>query len=218
VVRQERSAVGKRDTEFEYWGSTVKSARVAVGIPMSHFEKIWRKDNPTPPGETSKTPQPADLEPIRKAEIAKARETVEKLIPLPDGAADASKLVDVHDYSDIPEDPLPEPRMQQRAVEWLGRHWSTLGLGFLVLISLLMLRSMVRAAPGLPPRAPQATSAAAVAGQEEETRKKEEVPAQRRLRRLTGTGTTLRDELSDLVSEDPDTAANILRTWIGNVS
>ncbi len=109
--------------------------------------------------------------------------------------------------------------MQERAVEWLGRHGSTLGLGFLVLVSLVILRSTVRAAPGLPARAPQATpAAAAAAGQQEEASKKEEVPAQRRLRRLTGTGKTLRDELSELVSEDPDAAANILRTWIGNVS
>ena len=35
---------------------------------------------------------------------------------------------------------------------------------------------------------------------------------------MTGSGPSLRDELSDLVKEDPDAAANILRTWIGQVS
>jgi flagellar biosynthesis/type III secretory pathway M-ring protein FliF/YscJ len=35
------------------------------------------------------------------------------------------------------------------------------------------------------------------------------------LRRSADGGPSLRDELSDLVKEDPDAAANILRTWIG---
>jgi flagellar M-ring protein FliF len=45
----------------------------------------------------------------------------------------------------------------------------------------------------------------------------QETPAQRRLRRLTAGGPSLRDELSELVAEDPDAAANVLRTWIGTV-
>ena len=39
-----------------------------------------------------------------------------------------------------------------------------------------------------------------------------EMKAARRLRRFTGSGPSLRDELSELVTEDPDAAANILRT------
>ena len=35
---------------------------------------------------------------------------------------------------------------------------------------------------------------------------------------MTGSGPSLRDELSDLVKEDPDSAANILRTWIGQAN
>jgi flagellar biosynthesis/type III secretory pathway M-ring protein FliF/YscJ len=33
-----------------------------------------------------------------------------------------------------------------------------------------------------------------------------------------GTGTSLREELIDIVREDPDAAANILRGWIGQTS
>jgi flagellar biosynthesis/type III secretory pathway M-ring protein FliF/YscJ len=36
-----------------------------------------------------------------------------------------------------------------------------------------------------------------------------------RLSRFNKTGRSLRDELSDLVQEDPDAAANILKSWIG---
>ena len=52
----------------------------------------------------------------------------------------------------------------------------------------------------------------------EESEEPVEATAARRLRRMTGTGPSLRDELSELVKEDPDSAANILRSWIGQVS
>ena len=210
--------VGMQETLTDNLGLPLKSVRASVGIPTSWFEKVWRRQNPTPAGEEPKTPQPADLEAIRTKEIATVRKAVEPLIPLPEGVTDASKLVDVQEYADIPEAPLPEPSVQERAMTWLGRHWSTLGLGFLALVSLVMLRSTVRAVPASEPRAPHGAPMAGGAGQETEGPRRDEAPAQRRLRRLTGTGKTLRDELSDLVAEDPDAAANILRTWIGNVS
>jgi flagellar M-ring protein FliF len=211
------NTVGMTEKRSVTVGHPLKSVHASVGIPTSHFESVWRRQNPTPPGEEPKTPQPADLDAIRTKEIATARDTVAKLIAL-EGVADASKFVDVQEYADIPLAPLPEPSTQERAMTWLGRHWSTLGLGFLVLVSLVMLRSTVRAVPATEPRALHMAPTAAGPGRETEAPKKEEAPGQRRLRRLTGTGKTLRDELSDLVAEDPDAAANILRTWIGNVS
>jgi flagellar biosynthesis/type III secretory pathway M-ring protein FliF/YscJ len=36
--------------------------------------------------------------------------------------------------------------------------------------------------------------------------------------RFGTSGKSLKDELADLVSEDPDAAANVLRNWIGHVS
>jgi flagellar M-ring protein FliF len=52
----------------------------------------------------------------------------------------------------------------------------------------------------------------------QETEEAVEATAARRLRRMTGSGPSLRDELSELVKDDPDSAANILRSWIGQVS
>ena len=39
-----------------------------------------------------------------------------------------------------------------------------------------------------------------------------------RLGRFSGSGRSLRDEVSELVTEDPAAAANILKTWIGAAS
>jgi flagellar biosynthesis/type III secretory pathway M-ring protein FliF/YscJ len=43
------------------------------------------------------------------------------------------------------------------------------------------------------------------------------VPAKRLVRR-NNSGSSLRDELVEIVKEDPDTAANVLRTWITNAN
>ncbi len=81
----------------------------------------------------------------------------------------------------------------------------------LAAFSLVMLRSMIGAVPTGP--RPAAGTVAHVEGEEDE---EPENIAMKRLKRFSGGGPHLREELTDLVQEDPDAAANILRTWIGN--
>ena len=59
-----------------------------------------------------------------------------------------------------------------------------------------------------------ASGAAATAGAEDETETPEEAVLNR-LGHFSGSGKSLRDELADLVHEDTDAAANILKSWIG---
>jgi len=76
-----------------------------------------------------------------------------------------------------------------------------------------MLRSMILAAPVSVQSQHHATTAPAAEAEEEAETETETV---QRLGRFTGSGPSLRDELAELVQEDPDAAANILRTWIGS--
>lgn len=89
----------------------------------------------------------------------------------------------------------------------------------LAMFSLVMLRSMARAAPAaaatpdlpLPPPPPAAEKPAETKAAETDTKAN-------RLKRRMGSGQSLRDELAEMVREDPDAAASILRTWIGSAS
>jgi len=79
----------------------------------------------------------------------------------------------------------------------------------LAAMSLWMIRSLSRASlPPLPstPNLPGLP-----------TSEKEEEEAQKgpRFARFAAGGPSLKDELADLVREDPEAAANILRAWIG---
>ena len=78
-------------------------------------------------------------------------------------------------------------------------------------VSLLMLRSMVKSAPPVP----QNTMPRLADTPDEEAKAAHDKPAPVRTRRFTA-GPSLRDEISTLVKEDPDTAASILKTWIGH--
>jgi flagellar M-ring protein FliF len=104
-------------------------------------------------------------------------------------------------------------------------HAGSLLMAGMALMCLLMLRSMVKSipaadgslafrAPVIPDtiveQAPKAagTTAAAPAGPRDRARPRLQLKK----------GPTLKDDLTELVKEDPEGAAAILRTWIGNAA
>ena len=115
--------------------------------------------------------------------------------------------------------PIVVPTTADKAIVWFSQYWSTLGTIGLGMVSLLVLRSMVRAVPAAElPRGEAAPVAAAPAGDEDEDAPVEQKEAVARLKRRAKSGPTLRDELVGIVREDPDAAANILRNWIGSAT
>jgi flagellar M-ring protein FliF len=210
LVSRKTTTTGKADYP-------VKRVTVAVAVPTSYFESVWRQDNPARPGEEPKTPEPNDLDPIRTEVIAKITGTVAALIPVPEGVTDATELVKVEEFPDIAPPEIPEPGLGEKAVAWLGQYWTTLGLIGLAFFSLVMLRSMVQAASASATEGATAASLPPAAEGEEAEAEQERGRQARKLKRFTGTGASLRDELSELVAEDPETAASILRNWIGSV-
>lgn len=215
------NALGSTSVEKETPGLTPTLVTASIGVPTSHFEAVWRQRNPVPPGEAPKTPTQADLDQVRTTEITKIKSAVLSLLPPSEKTTDPTQLVTVTEFQDIAPEPTPVPGLPQRTLDWLVRNWSVLGLTFLGLFSLVVLRSMAKSMPAVAPR-PFANEALAAAGAAvgasgpQEAEKKVESPAERRLRRSAVGGPSLRDELSELVTEDPDSAADILRTWIGS--
>ena len=119
-------------------------------------------------------------------------------------------------FESLTHAPLPVPTFRENTVAWLGQHWSTMGMTFVGMFSLLMLRSMVRSLPVAP-----TTSRAeyrpnlSVASVEEEEDEMVTTGSESLLKSgFSGSGPNLRDELADVISQDPDSAASILRNWI----
>lgn len=215
---QTSNAISGTREMVEDVGLTPKRVTISIGLPQSYFQKIWLQRNPPADGQPVKPPDQAALDQIRQEETTKIKEHVAKLIPAAEGVTDVSQMVQVTTFQDIKGADLPGPGTADYVIEWLSNNWSTLAMAAVALIALVMLRSMVKSAPGVaaPARAASETSgsAAAAANEQKEEAAGATASAQR-LRRFTGEGPTLRDEVSQLVQEDPDAAAEILKAWIG---
>lgn len=210
------STVGGTRTTTEDVGLTPKRVTATIGIPTSYFVKVWQERNPAGADEEPKAPEKADLDKIRQEEIAKIREYVAPLLLPVEGVTDLTDLVTVKEFQDITPAEIPVPGAGEKALSWLGQYWATLGMLGLAGFSLLMLRSMTRATPpGPAPAQARGKNPAGPAQREEEEQENKETQRASRLSRFSDGGPSLRDELSELVTEDPDAAANILRAWIG---
>ncbi len=219
TTTSEENFLGTTSVQKEIPGLTPTLVKASIGVPTSYFERVWRERNPPQAGEAPKTPTPADLDAIRTQEMAKIKAAVVGLLPQPQNIQDPTQLVTVTEFQDITPEPTPPPGWTMRTLEWLTHNWSTLGLIFLGGFSLVVLRSVARAAPAAaPPRSASPVLAGEMAPPVEKAPQPEEAaPAsERRARRSVAGGASLRDELSEMVAEDPDAAAAILRAWIGN--
>lgn len=214
----EQSEVSTDLTTTDRAGLIPKQVTVAVSVPSGYLEQLWREQNRAPPGTPA---PPVDLKALAKIEeeqTSKIKMIVSSLIPQPDATTDTRPLITVTTFQQVPLGEIAEPGMSQIAAGWLVENWSTLGMVALGLVSLVMLRSMVRTGPGpaalpdlpLPPPEPEKPVEAST--------EEPEPKAPSRLKRKTGQGQSLREELADLVREDPDMAANILRSWIGSAN
>ncbi len=205
-------ASGDHET-VESVGLTPKRVTMSIGIPMSYYLKLWQDRNPQSAG---KTPDKAALEQIGTEESTKIRTHVAKLLPPVEGVADAGELVQVTSFLDIPSPEPTPPNTAQTALAWLSENWTMLGMLGLAVVALGMIRSLVRNVPAAAAQPAAAPVAQAAASEEAPQEAESAAAGASRLRRFNGHGPSLRDELSQLVKEDPEAAANVLRTWIGS--
>ncbi|NQU25762.1 MAG: hypothetical protein HQ567_31115 [Candidatus Nealsonbacteria bacterium] len=187
---------------------------VSVVVPVSYYRDVWKERNPTKEGEDPKEPEQADLDQLRTEIAAEIRSSVVTLLPTPEGITDKTELVSVTTFQDIKPEAAPEPGMSDNAMAWFGRYWGTVGMIGLAGISLMMLRSMARSAPVSP--LPGGGASGDTSGDYDDSGERQTVPMDG-LSRFTGSGTSLRDELGNLVQENPEAAVNVLKGWIGNV-
>ena len=191
----------------------------AIQFPMSHVVKTWRQTHPTPAGQTPKDPDPAELDKIRNDIKTKVEEIVRNLLPPFSQGTNPYPHITVTPYDDLQGEPIAEPPLASQAGTWFADHWQTLAMIGVGVMCLLMLRSMVKSTAAAPPVAESAFAAMPRLHVEEEVESEDEAePAKVLRRRFEMSGPNLKQELQELVKEDPDAAATILRNWIGDAA
>ncbi|HEX4144390.1 MAG TPA: flagellar M-ring protein FliF C-terminal domain-containing protein [Pirellulales bacterium] len=203
-------------------GLTPKRVTVAISIPSSYYEKVWYEKNPPAAGAPPQKPDATALAEIESKVKGDVESAVVALLPAPAAGTDPFPRVRVTTFQHLPGPAIAKPALVNVISGWLAEYWQTLGMIGVALVGLGLLRSMVRAVPAAMAQPEQGEMFSARFS--ENTPAAEGQPlapvgvqaARNRLKRRTPHGPSLREELSELVKEDPDTAVNVLRAWIGN--
>jgi flagellar M-ring protein FliF len=217
---QTDNVVGGETSRVVRKGFTPKAIIATVMIPTSYLHSVWKLRNP----DATDPPKPEDLVQLEGPTRTKIENLVEPYVMLQaNRLEDTFKYVKVEFLDSLPVPAIEPPSTTSKALAWAGRYWSTVAMLGVAMFSLLIMRSVVK---GVPPSEGAPTSAAAPAltlhADEAPTREvsdsTEEEPEGDRPRLRLKKGKSLKDDLVEIVHEDPDAAAEILRSWIGKVA
>jgi flagellar M-ring protein FliF len=201
---------------------TPKKVTASIDIPASYYVEVWKKRNPQPADKPAKQPEQAELATIEAETKQRLKETVRNLLPDVDKGTNPYPHIVVETFTDTPKAAAAPPSLATTAGSWLADNWQTLAMVGVGLASLFMLRGMIRS-PGGAPAAAVAAAANSEAGAPNLTihqppAEEEPEPARALKTRFRTTGPDLKSELHEIVKENPDAAATILRSWIGEAA
>ncbi len=192
----------------------------SVGVPESYFTKIWlemQKASGKAANEIS-APTPDQIRPIQMEIKQNIEDVLATLLGVAQAGVDVYPQINVFSFSDLPAEAPVEPSIADTSLVWLGQSWRTLALLAVGLFSMLLLRGMIRSTVDkVPAGASPVIDLPETQAVTEEDEEKEDIISMLP-KREPSAGLTLRQELSAMVKEDPDAAANVLRTWIGDAA
>ncbi|HEY3391610.1 MAG TPA: flagellar M-ring protein FliF C-terminal domain-containing protein [Lacipirellulaceae bacterium] len=207
------NVVGGEQTRSLAKGYTLREIWATVAIPTNYLESLWKSQNPS----ATDPPTKQDLTPVETQVKTAVENIVEPLLQLQAiEGEDNYKHVSVSFVPSLPVPQIESPSTTTKALSWAGRYWSTLAMLGVAMFSLLVLRSVVRGTTsGDSPNAALATPALTLHGEAGSAGAETEAePEPERPRLRFKKGKSLKDDLVEIVREDPDAAADILRTWI----
>jgi flagellar M-ring protein FliF len=214
AIRRDSDSLSRESHQVRKAGLTPKRVSVSVGVPSSYYLDVWRQRNPSPAVMLAKKPDADAMAQIERDVNTNIKRCVLGIIPIPENSA--SDPVTVTSFTSMPIAEIEKPTQTDQALVWITDHANPLGIALLAIISLMILRSIIRsiaaaAQDNSPATAPG--SADAVANEMTDHRSAPALLGPRHRRPKGATG--LRNELVEIVREDPDAAASVLRNWIG---
>lgn len=190
-----------------------KRVAISVAVPSTHYETVWRQRSGIGPGVAAR-PEAAALAEVEGTERKKIEAAVLPLLGRGDSPHEPPHVAVITYYPPAVAPP-PETELADVAIDWLLRHGSTLAMTGLVLVGLVLLRSMVRSVPGAQSvTAEQLEDPSDVALVLSSPTHAQTLDASHG-HTLRGP-VRVREELADVVRQDPQAALSVLRSWIGN--
>ena len=211
----EEFAVGFNDTVEHYLGFKPKEMYASIAIPRSYVLGVWQQDNPEgDPAELTVT----ELQTMETSLKIDVERFVQNILPRLALGEDEYRQVEVVFYDSLAPPEIAPPSMVDKATVWAGQYWGTLSMIGLAMFSLLLLRSALKPTSGDGAEGTAAATLQLDLGSESPTSEEtddEQADSERPKLRIKKSD-SLKEDLSEMVREDPDAAANILRAWINN--
>ena len=213
--RQTRSVTGQTYENRQAASLQVRSIRVSVGLPRSFYEtqlvrQALRVD-PTLKPEDVDINDVAALDQLRKETQDSIRSAIAPLLPPVTGTTDPASLVQVFETPDPVEEPAAGPSGSAVALTWFNENWQTLSMLALGLVALWVARGAARAISPPPKEFEEAFGLELPTPPAEPPVVTEEAD-------MDITGSDLQGELSRIVDSNPEVAANVIRSWIGEAA
>ncbi len=199
-----------------------RDVRASIAIPNAYLLSIWqeqeRKKGNEEPGDN--IPNTA-LTTIKKDVIDTVKGTVAPLFPKEQADYEFDK-VSVQFFESLTPDSIEGPTTSSQAIGWAAQNFNTLTMSLFALVGLIMLRSIVKSVPsqGPVPTAGASTLSVEVSDSDsgEEQSSESESADDGRPKLKLNKGPNLKDDLTEMVREDPDAATAILRGWIDSAA
>ena len=198
------------------------NVRATIAVPSNYLLSVWRERERLK-GNDPNQPLPDNIEnelaTIKNTETETIRNAVRPLIHKEFAKDNLSNIKVVYFESLTPEE-VEGPSVASNALGWASQNFNTMTMAVVALVSLMMLRSMVKSIPAAEPAQAISSPTLAVETTEGEgglsSGNGDEGDGNQRPRLKLKKGESLKDDLVEIVREDPDAAAAILRSWIGN--
>lgn len=219
--KESRSEVGQSHEQSRLVGLQTERVTVSIGLPLSYYETAWRRQYLTQNADANSEEIPSmtaeQLEQLKSQTSLTIKNAVTSILPPVEVGASKMPLVEVWDYPDLPESRLAAPSTSAKAFSWLAGSWQAVGLVVLALIALLIARSVAKSSPTASPQPFEEGFGLEVpTPQNSEEEASDEAGKKKNEMEITGASIT--EELTGLIDSNPDVAANVLRSWMGQAA
>jgi len=220
TVHQTDNFVGTTREILKQSGFVPQHVQAAIAIPSNYLVRVWRERNQDAAADAK--PDKDMLGLIETNLRDSIKNLITTLLPRQPGK-NPYPSVEITVFDSLTPDPIESPTMPRQAMSWASQNMGNLMMGGLLMFSLIMLRSMVKSIPPADPVPELDPSTLPIPREANHNASTTAAPAtateaNHRPRLRLNKGPTLKDDLTEIVREDPEAAASILRTWIDNAS
>ncbi len=209
----EESIVGNSVKQEEYLGFKPKELYASIAIPREYVIGIWEQEHPDGKAADITDTEMQTMENSLKIDVER---WVQNILPRLSLGEDEYRQVEVVYYDSLQRPAPPEPTFTEYATAWAGRYWGSLSMIGLAAVSLLMLRSAIHPGTVKPGDSEAGTLQLELGTNTSIEEEDVQADKQERPKLRIKKSESLKEDLSEMVREDPDAAASILRSWINN--